>query len=267
MPMEKLEKVLLAYQAYFKLKQYVKIVDDHSKGVAKVLFFEANEDVSVFFNTLIEYYLNRDLPLGQAYRVPLYEDGYKLVETVLDKADSMTVIKITKLLDYVFEEIQKLVIKVNTAISEIKQGNISRGNLEKVSLEAKYVDMFHVVLFIYFLSTGVIRAQVFAERLNIDTARLEKVLKRCEGKIMKSFCVCDFNKRKDTQGAGEGAGEGEYEKFNTKDALKRRLAFAKQTETLASGITSIITSYMPLKEPFGIKVLLGITYYLMHVSN
>ncbi|NBO98912.1 MAG: hypothetical protein EBU90_02120 [Proteobacteria bacterium] len=260
--MEKLEKVLLAYQAYFKLKQYIKIVDDdHSKSVSKVLFFEANALVTVFFTTLIEYYLNRELPLGLAYRVPLYEDGYKLVETVLDKADTITVIKITKLLDFVFEEIQKLVIKVNAALSEMKQANISRSNLQKVSLEAKFVDMFHVVLFVYFLSTGVIRAHVFAERLNIDTTRLEKVLKRCEGKIMKGFCVCDFNKRKDTKG------EGEYEKVDAKDALKRRFAFAKQTETLASGIASIITSYMPLKEPFGIKVLFGITYYLTHALN
>ncbi|NDD83076.1 hypothetical protein EBZ38_02165 [bacterium] len=250
---------VLSFQSYYKLREYINVVDEN-EGVSRIILFEDNDNILNFFKVLISQFRNNKLPFDH---VPEFKGGYKLMEALNpDPSDVLVTVRLNKGLDYSFLKIKKLFKALSVAIKNIGTENESRKQLEQVSIEAKLVKEMHIILLIYFLSIGIILPeykQQFIDALYISNTHLEIVMDKCENKIMKGLCVCDFNKTKDTQLTDT---ESDPDPERLADTFQRKMSFSKKTKSMVSAIKSFVSSYMPVKDPYGLKVLLGIALFI-----
>ncbi|NDG29881.1 hypothetical protein EB118_07265 [bacterium] len=251
--------VVLAYQAYFKLKDYLSIADT-TLGVDRLVLFEANEGIPKLFAELVNYYRHRDLPFTH---VPVFEKGYSVVRQITSYEHDN--IKITKLFDFIFIEIRKLckqfAVAIQTAKQKSEDNSVSR--LANLSIETKVVQEIDVILFVFLQSIGIIRGtgvSMCASVLDISSDRLEFVLQKCNGNIMKGYSVCDFCKRKDDP-------DGELCDVEYDDKLRRKLSFVRKNESITGKVTSFFTNYMKTDEPYALRILVGIAFYITKTAN
>lgn len=253
-----IRNAVLAYGAYFRLKEYLS-TSDLDGAVNRVVLFEENEGIPMLFHEITEYYKTNPLPSFVNTHVPIKVHGYDLLKGLFPEQQMN--IKMTKLMDYIFMSIQNLFRNFATAIQIAKEtaGDNSKMNLANYSIETKVVEEIDVITFVFLYSLGILRGGLMdscMQVLSIDPGRFNFVLGKCKDGIFKGYKVCDFSRRKDDP-------DGTTTASDTIDSgLRRRLSFMSKNETITGKVTSLFTNYMHTNEPYALRILVGMAFYL-----
>ena len=269
--MDGLQKILLAYQSYFKLTNFL-WYQTGDRGVTQRLLIDNNQR----FVEMIKIVLNTNIDT-LFYHVPVFEEGFQIIENAMGSyLNKETIAKYVQILDIIFTSLKRLLKVIHTNFA-------SDSDIRKVAMRTKLAENIDILCFIILTDTRLLNYDALTfkqmdskykyalkykllhkilDKLNIERNKFNDVFEFCNGNIIRergsSVYVCDFVRSQIDKSLSSEERKKEFE--------TRLTAFTKIYGDTKFKLRDYITYYMHgdinINDMLGITVLNGIIYYL-----